>query len=149
MKDLIDAVIAFLNAAITAGDIDATIVRKGFDEQEQDQVPIERYPYIMVDDNGERVEADTARAAQTRFYTVSLFIAVIAGDESDSLDAILDLSNQVKLEVEKLSNRQLDGHIWGINVVPYAGLLDNVGFFRGRQIDIEYRDLEFQEYAEY
>jgi hypothetical protein len=121
---------------------------KGFDDTEPDQVPIERYPYVMVDDGGEKVDANTAQSTQTRSYTVSLFMAVISGDSEDSLDKILDLANEVKTLFELEANRQKDGHTWGVNINPVAGLLDNNKFFRGRFVDVEFNELE-DNYNEY
>ncbi len=141
MKDLIDAIIVYLRAAIPAT-LSATIVMKGFDQTEQDQVPIERYPYVMIDDGGESVDPDLAGRTQNRLFTVSFFMAVIAGDAEKSLDNILDLANEVKTLVELEANRQKDGHIWGINIIPVAGLLDNNKFFRGRQVDVQFQELE-------
>jgi hypothetical protein len=147
LKTLIDNIVTYLRAAI-GGDLSAKIVMKGFDDTEPDQVPIERYPYVMVDDGGERVEADTAGRTQTRIYTVSLFMAVISGDVEKSLDDILDLANEVKTLFETEANRQKDGHRWGVNINPVAGKLDNNKFFRGRFVDVDFEELE-DNYGEY
>jgi hypothetical protein len=142
MKDLINAIIAFLNAAITAGDVSAKTVIKGFDQGMPDEVPIERYPYIAIDEGGERVEADTSAMTQKRIRTINFLMAVIVGQYEDSLDAILDLSDEVKAEIEKQANRQLDGHTWGITITPIDGELDVNTFFRGRQVSVEFNELE-------
>jgi hypothetical protein len=147
LKTLINNIVAYLRAAIGT-DLSANIVMKGFDDTEPDQVPIERYPYVMVDDGGERVEADTAQSTQTRVYVVSLFMAVISGDSEKSLDDILDLANEVKTLFELEANRQLDGHTWGVSINPVAGKLDNNTFYRGRLVNVEFNNLE-DNYGEY
>ena len=148
MKTLINNLVTILEAAI-GSILSANIVIKGFDQAEPDQVPIQKYPYVAIDDGGERVEADTANSTQTRFYTVSFFLAVIVGKPEQSLDDILDLSDEVKTILELEANRQKDGHIWGINITPVEGQLDNNKFFRGRQINVDFREIEFNDYQEY
>ena len=141
MKELINNIVAYLNAAI-GSTLSANIVMKGFDDTEPDQVPIERYPYVMVDDGGEKVDADLAQSTQIRVFTVTLFMAVISGDSEKSLDDILDLANEVKTLFELEANRQKDGHTWGGNIAPVAGKLDNDKFYRGRLVNVEFNELE-------
>lgn len=131
---------AFLEAAITADTLDASIVLKGFGNLEED-VPEEQYPYVAVDDGGERVE-DINNDTQNRIYTVMLYIAAFQMDEKLALDTILDISNQVKTEFEKEANRQLDGHVWGVSIETFASSEDNNNFFRGRRIAVDYMELE-------
>lgn len=149
MKTLIDNIVTFLRAAVTAGDVRANIIMKGFDEADPDQVPIEKFPYVAIDDGGERVESDTAGRTQTRVYSVNLFIAVIILDPENSLDELLDLTDEVKTEFEKKANRQKDGHVWGINILPIVGeTQDTQKMYRGRQVTIEFNELE-DNYGEY
>jgi hypothetical protein len=150
LNDLIDNIVAFLTAAIGT-ELSAKVVKKGFGSQTPDEIPIERFPYVEIDEGGESVEPDTATATQNRLYTVVLFMAVMEGDEENSLNSILTLSDEVKALVEKEENRQLDGHKWGISIRPVAGSLDDDGrlyFFRGREVEVQFEELE-DNYNEY
>jgi hypothetical protein len=144
MKDLIDNIIVFLKAAITAGDINVgsittTDVYKGY--WNQPNTP-PRGSYITVDDGGERTELNDSNTAQWRVYVIRLEFAIFHPDVESALDDILDLSNQVKAEMEKAANRQEDGMIWGLDIVPFEMGDPDDDFWRGRQVIIEYRKLE-------
>ena len=150
MKDLIDAVIAFLTAAIGT-ELDVKVVQKGFGSKDLEEIPIERYPFIEVDEGGEEIVSQVAAETQERRFRVVLFMAVITGSASQSLDDILDISNQVKALFEKEANRQLDGHVWGVSINPVAASRIDDGtyqFFRGREVVVEYNLLE-DNYGEY
>jgi len=143
LKTLINNIITFLEAAITAKTLSAKIIIKGFDSAEPEQVPIEKFPYIAIDDGGERVDSDTASRTQTRVYSVKLFICVFVGNQKNSLDNILDLTNEVKTIIETKTNRQKDGHVWGIQVTPLSGEIGGTNaFWRGREVVIDYTELE-------
>jgi hypothetical protein len=147
LKTLIDDIVAFLNAAITATDLSAKIVLKGWGGLAED-VPEARYPYVAVDDGGERVE-DINNDTQNRIYTVVFEIASFAYDEQTALDEALDVTAEVKAEIEKEANRQLDGHIWGVTIIPFGSVDDNNNFFRGRRVAVDYMKLEDREYNPY
>jgi hypothetical protein len=143
MDSLINNIKAFLEADISSGSIDATIVIKGLDENPQDMAK-NLYPYIALDDGGERVEEVDSDTAQLRVYSVIFEIGVYqaGGDaRANTLDDILSISGQVKTSVEAEANRQKDSHIWGKNIVPFAFEAKG-GFFRGRTITVDYTELE-------
>jgi hypothetical protein len=138
MKTLIDDLKTMFEAAITAGNITATTVYKGFDKL-PNQIPFAAYPYIALDDGGERVEDTNSDTAQRRYYSVIIEFAVYVMSQTTSIDNILDLSN----EIEKSANRKKDGHVWGVSIQPFAAT-DESGqnFFRGRTVIVDYYQLE-------
>ena len=140
MKTLINNIKTFLESAITAGRVSATVVVKGLWE-EPEQVPMNVYPFISIDDGGERVEDNSSNKSQTRYYTVVLVLGAYNTDRANSIDAIIDLTDEVKKEFETLANRQKDGHIWGVSIIPWYWE-DQRGYFRGRVITIDYFELE-------
>lgn len=145
MKDLINAIVEFLTAVKGTSELSAVTVKKGFSSDELDNIAIERYPFVEVDDGGESVNPDIAGETQERIYRVVFFMAVLTGKEEKALDDILDLSNQVKTLIETEANRQLDGHTWGIDIQPVNGKLIDDGtfyFFRGREVVVEFKELE-------
>lgn len=146
MKDLINAIKAFLEADITSLDITAKIVQKGLPESFQ-LVPFNNFPYIALGDGGERAEPTESMDAENRFYAVFIVFAAFSTNRETALDSVLDLSNQVKASIEKSTNRQKDGHVWGLTIVPFDWE-DEKGFYMGRSVTIEYRELEttYQEY---
>lgn len=145
MKDLIDAIKTFLEAAILSGDISAKIIMKGYPPDLPDETPIEKYPVVYIDDGGESVEADIASDTQNRIYRVMFFVAVMRGNSEDSLDELLTVTEELKVLIEKQDNRQLDGHKWGISINTVAASNNDDGnytFFRGREIEVQYEELE-------
>ena len=143
MKNLLNNIITALEDAITAGDINAAKVFKGYRDNPEN-VPFGYFPYISVDEAGERtteegVESDTAI---NRIYSVAVEMAVYSYDKDAALDGILDLSNEVKTVLELESNRFKDGYIFGVNIIPFEWQKDERTFFRGRQVITEYWDLE-------
>jgi hypothetical protein len=139
MKTLINNIKAFLEADIVNNLISAIVVEKGL-PQDMQLIPFSNYPYIALGDGGERVE-DVKTTSQNRIYTVVIIMGVWKADKSLALDDILDLSNQVKTSFEKLSNRQKDSHIWGVNIVPFDWS-DEKGFYMGRSVSIDFISLE-------
>ena len=133
-----------MNGQKNSPTLDAKIIFKGF-EAMPDQVPPEKFPYVTLDDGGERVE-DVADSTQNRFFSVIIEMGVFVYDVKKSLDDILDLSDQVKTIIELESSRQKDGHIWGINIVPFQGELSNEKFFRGRTVTVDFWELEDRTY---
>jgi hypothetical protein len=144
LKSLINSIYNFLRAAITAGDITIggiTIndVYKGFFDT-PNKLP--RGSYITIDDGGERTELNDSHSLQTRFYIVNLEFAIFNPTLATALDNILDFTEQIKTEFEKETNRLKDGMTFGINITPFQiGDSDDL-FWRGRQINIEYREEE-------
>ena len=144
MKDLIDNIVTFLKAAITAGDINigsitTTDVYKGYWDT-PNKPP--RGEYISVDDGGEITELNESNTAQWRLYNVRIEFAIYFPDVDQALDNILDFSNQIQAEFEKEANRQKDGMIWGLDIIPFEMGDPDDDFWRGRQVIIQYRELE-------
>jgi hypothetical protein len=146
MNTLIDNIITILKAAIASGSITAISAWKGIKDNDQ-LVDVLNYPYISVDDGGERVETINAQEAQWRIYSVVFEFAVFKTDLEQALTDILNLSNEIKTVLELQANRQYNGHVWGITIQPLSGSL-NQGFLRGRMVTVEYRQLE-DTYLEY
>lgn len=144
MKALINAIQAFLQAAITAGDIniDGIVVGdvyKGF--WGTPNIP-PRGSYITIDDGGERTELNDSNTLQTRFYVVRVEYAVFCPDVSEALDNMLDFSDQIKTEFEKEANRLKEGMVWGLDINPFEMGDPDEDFWRGRQVIIEYKEEE-------
>lgn len=147
MKTLIDNLVSIVRSAITSGYISANSVFKGFGGLES-IVPEMVTPYIAIDDGGERVE-DITNDTQKRVYSVVFEIGVFLMDEEAALDSVLDISSELKAEIEKETNRQKDGHTWGVDIVPFGSNEDNSNFFRARKIVVEFNELEDRDYSPY
>jgi len=144
LKDLINNIITFIEAAVTAGDInigDITTNRvyKGYWDS-PNKPP--RGTYITIDDGGERTELNNSNQAQWRFYVIRVEFAIYHPNVETALDNVLDLSNQVKTEFEKSANRQKDGVVWGLDILPFEMGDPDDDFWRGRQVIVEYNELE-------
>lgn len=146
MNTIIDNLVAIFKAAITAGTVTAVSVWKGIKDND-DLVCIDNYPYISIDDGGERVETIDTQEAQWRVYSVVFEFAVFKTDLEKALTDILDLSNQIKTTLELQANKQVNGHVWGVSIQPLSGKLPQ-GFLRGRMVTVEFRQLE-DTYLEY
>jgi hypothetical protein len=146
MKTLINNLYAIFGAAVTAGtiikpaNIEGIDILKGIKEDPTTELVLQHF-YIALDDGGERVEDIISNKSQKRYYSIVLEMGVYAPDRELSLDYILDLTNQVKNVLELSTSRQKDGHIFGVSIVPMTITYDN-GFFRGRQIIIDYYEVE-------
>ena len=143
MKDLIDNLKTIFDAAIAAGTVSAVRVFKGL-QNEPAQVANTEYPYIMIDEGGERTEVDPepdSTRAQNRFFDVIIEMGTYSLDLKQALDDILTLSDEVKAILELEANRQKDGFVWGVSITPF-GWEDEGSFFRGRQIVMTYYELE-------
>lgn len=146
MKTLINNLVAILTAAVTADqitkptNIEGIDVIKGLKEDPTTTLALQRF-YIALDDGGERVEDIDSSKAQKRIYSVIMEFGVYAPDAELSLDYILDLSNQVKAILELSTSRQKDGHTFGVSITP-LNLTYDQHFFRGRQITVEYYEIE-------
>ena len=148
MKTLINNLVTIIKNAITASSISAKSVYKGFGKLEG-VVPVEAYPYIAIDDGGEEVSDLTPPSTETqeRTYRVLIEIGAFAMDEEKALDEVLDIYNEVKAEIEKKTNRQLSGHNWGKQVETFGAAGDNnLNFFRGRRILVEFFEIEDRPY---
>jgi len=142
LKTLINNIFAYLDAVKATSELSAQSVWKGFSSVPEN-IPIDSFPYVAIDDGGERVEnGSVGQGTQNRFYSVIIEMGVAIFEYEDSLDAIFDLSNEVKALFEKEANRQKDGHIWGVNITPFQGQGSNQQFFRGRSVTVEFWELE-------
>lgn len=143
MKDLIDDIIAAFETAKTGATLDVNRIFKGFQDNPE-EFSRDWYPYIAVDDGGERTTEDGVESSEAiqRIYSVTIEMAVWESNIQTSLDNILDFSNQVKSTLELPANRFKDSHIWGVSIVPFQWTRDEKYFFRGRHILVEYMDLE-------
>lgn len=141
MKTLINNIKTFFETAITGGTLSATTVFKGLQNAPQ-QSAYNQYPYIMIDDGGERTEGTGATGSQVRYYRVIIEIGCFSlKNVSEAMDQIFDLSTQVRNILGLEANRQKDGFIWGISITPFAWDEERY-FFRGRQIIAEYFEVE-------
>lgn len=146
MKTLINNLKSILEAAVTAGtivmptNIEAINIWKGLQDDPTTMLSLQHF-YIALDDGGERTENINSGKAQRRYYSVILEMGCYAPDAELSLDYIMDLTNNVKTVLELQSSRQKDGFIWGVSITPIA-LSQDQHFFRGRQIVIDYYELE-------
>lgn len=140
MNTLIDNLITIFEAAITAGTCSATKVFKGLHDF-PDIAAIGQYPYIMIDDGGERVD-DVGSTAQRRVYIVIIeFACYSLKDLTESLEQVLSLSNEIKALLELEANRQKQGHTFGVRIDAF-GWQEDMYFFRGRRVMIEFHELE-------
>ena len=148
MNDLIDAIAAFLQAGIDAGDVSANKIYKGLGNI-PDEPPVDLFPYIAIDDAGERMEQESSEA-QRRIYSVLIEFGVGSwGEEgvTNNLINCLTLSDEIKAEFEKEANRQKDGYRWGVTIEPFDGNADDENnmkfYFRGRTVTVEYDEIEY------
>lgn len=142
MKALINALIAIFQAKITANTINIKKLYKGLSSIPE-QPPVDMFPYLAIDEAGERVE-DVAVEQQKRIYSVRFEFACLSFDSEKNVDTILDLSDQIKATIETQGNRQKDGLIWGVSIQPFEGQLEDGSkfYFRGRTVVIDYEELE-------
>jgi len=153
MKELIKAVGGFLEKARAQGLIRGTAadnapkVWYGYQAKAGGGIPLTAYPYILIDEAGERTEV-IGGGTQNRFYRVEIELMGHYPLVEDSLNAILDFSNQVKSVVEDPANRLMEGMIFGVQITPILNEGDQGKVYRGRRIVIEYKDLEdiFEQY---
>lgn len=145
MKDLINSVVLALETAITGGTLNAVKVIKGFNSAPE-QVAESEYPYIMVDDGGERTEDGESMMAQNRFYSIMFEVGCYSmKDITTALDQVLDIFNETKDVLELQVNRFGDGFLWGIDVTTF-GWDEDGQFYRGRQFIVDYVQLEDTRY---
>jgi hypothetical protein len=142
MKTLLDALIAIFAAKITANTINLKKIYKGLSSI-PDQPPVDMFPYLAIDEGGERVE-DVSNEQQKRIYSVKFEFACLSFDSEKNIDTILDLSDQIKSTLEEQGNRQKDGHVWGIQIDPFDGQLEDGAkfYYRGRTVIVDYELLE-------
>ena len=159
MKTLIQNIENFLKADITSGyisvgNIETNHVTRGLSDEEAIlHMPTTKYPYIMIDDGGERTEDAQAKDTQLRVYSVVIEFAVFYTNLQTSIDNCLDLSTQIEDSIKAERNRQsiwttptqddkYDDIIWGTTITPFAWQDDRY-FFRGRRVIVEYTRFEF------
>lgn len=150
MKTLINSINTFLEDAVTAGDITAgTKIIKGI-QDDIEQIAKKHKTYVAIDDGGERTEIeDKSSTGQDHFYMVAMEIGAQGlASITVALDRMLDLNQEVKDIIELEANKQLDGVKFGINIIPLTIPENKKFFWRGRQVIIEYRELE-PRYAEF
>lgn len=147
MKELLANVGAFLVEARASGTIvdvkkaGASRVWYGYQSKAGQGIPLTAYPYILLDDGGERTEVING-TTQTRTYRIEVELMGHFDLVEDSLKAILDFSNQVKAVFELQANRQMEGMIFGVQVTPILTEADQGRVYRGRRIVVEYKDME-------
>lgn len=152
MYDLIQAIATFLTVDRKAGEIPATAssaadqVIVGMDSKRR-PIPLTAYPYILLEDGGERTEMINA-TTQKRFYMVEVELMSYFPNEQDSLKDATIFASKVKASFEKIENRLLDGLNFGLNVTPILFDDEQGRLYRGRKIIVEYFDLEniFEQY---
>jgi hypothetical protein len=142
MKILINNLVTVFNNAKTAGRVHVNSVRKGINN-EPAQLTYGEFPYISFDDGGQKVDEIKSDTAIKRNFTVIIEMAVQVLNTEQALDNILDLTDEVKAELELLSNKTLlyDGHVWAMQMNTF-GWGDDQKFFRGVQILCEFWKLE-------
>lgn len=141
MKTLINNLKTIFETAISNSEITkANTVFKGIHE-DPEKIPFNLFNYIALDDGGERVEESGSSTAQNRFYSVIIEMGVYSTNRDNSLDDVLDLSNEVKTVLEKQTNRQKDSHVWGINITTFAWETE-MYFYRGRTVVVDFIELE-------
>ena len=141
MWTLLENIESFLNAGILATDVSAKKVFLGL-QNAPAQAANTEYPYIMLDDGGERTETDDSTRSQGRVYSVVFEMGTYSLiDLKTALKECLNLVEEVKVEIEKEANRQLDGFTWGVAITPF-GWESEQEFFRGRQVIVDFNELE-------
>jgi hypothetical protein len=140
MNTLIDNLITIFKNAIDAGTVSAKTAYKGIHD-DPDFIPIDAYPYIAIDDGGEKVEDSGTENTRWRKFSVNIEFATYSTDMENALSSMLQLSDEIKTTFELEANRQKHGQAWGVSIQPLAGIKDNY-FIRGRLVTVEYMDLE-------
>lgn len=141
MKTLINSLVTVLETAITTNTISANKVFKGLQDAPQMSTTLQ-YPYVMIDDAGEKTEESGSATAMVRVFRIVIEMACYSiKNVTEALDQVLDLTQEVKVELEKEANRKADGFKWGVEIVPF-GWVEERYFFRGRRVIIEYIQLE-------
>jgi len=145
MKNIIDDLKTALEAAIAGSTLSAMTIFKGFNSAPE-QVADTEFPYVMLDDGGERTELNDSMTAQDRFFAIMFEVGCYSMvDISTAMDQVMDIYAEVKVVLEAQANRFADGFLWGISVTPFGWETDG-SFYRGRQFIVEYRQLEDTRY---
>ena len=141
MNTLLTNIEAFLQVGIDASDVTANKIFLGLQDAPAQAADTE-YPYIMIDDGGERTEIGDSTRAQNRIYSVVFEMGTYSLiDLKTALKECLNLVEEVKQEIEKEANRQLDGFTWGVAITPF-GWESEQEFFRGRHVIVDFNELE-------
>lgn len=144
MKILINNIKTLLENAVVAGTITAgTKIIKGI-QDDIEQIAKKYKTYVAIDDGGERTEIENKSSqAQDHFYMVAMEIGAQGlANITTALDRLLDVNEEIKNIIELEANKQLDGLRFGITITPLAIPEDKKFFWRGRQVILEYRELE-------
>lgn len=152
-KALIKAIGAFLVKARENGQIrdvnnpGAPRVWYGYGSKSGQGIPLTSYPYILIDDGGERTEVVTADA-QKHWFTVELEMMTYFTSNEDPLFDVLTFSEQIKSVFELEENRLMDGMTFGVTITPILYPGEQSNFYRGRRVTIDYHFLEdtFEQY---
>ena len=146
MKGLIDDLITILETAITSSPktIEAKSIQKAISD-DPSEVPTDQWPFIAIDDGGERIEETQSETTQQRAYMVRIQVNCYDNDFAACMDSVLDRYNELKVVMEKNANRLMDGYTWGVAVTPFTWDNEEGGFFRGRELIVEYLKIEFRE----
>lgn len=140
MIDLLNNIKAFLGTAIDTKKINAKRVELGLHADLQ-KIPVPAFPYITLDDGGERTEESGTEDTLWRYYSVIVEFGVFHTNKDIALSNMLALSNEVKAIFTKETNRQLDDMEWGVHIEPITWA-DEKYFYRGRTVTIVYKNLE-------
>ena len=150
-KALIAAVGAFISAARANGSLppvqgSGAPVYYGYDSKRQ-AIPLNAYPYVLIEDGGERTEVVTGNA-QKRWFGVEVEFMAYFQKVENSLDYVLDFSSKLKAVFELEANRLMDGMTFGVTITPILYEDEQKGYYRGRRVRIEYHLLEdiFEQY---
>ncbi len=150
MKIIMNNLITILQDAVTAGSIiSGTKIIKGI-QDDIEQIAKKHKTYVAIDDGGERTEIENKSSqGQDHFYIIAMEIGAQGlASITTAMDRMLDVHQQIKDTIELETSKQLDGMVFGITITPLAIPEDKKFFWRGRQVLIEYRELE-PRYAEY
>ena len=88
------------------------------------------------------IEETESMMGQNRIYSIVMELGCFsAKDLTTAMDECLNVTDEIKAELEKESNRLGDGFIWGVTVTPFEYEEDSK-FYRGRQFIMEYIQFE-------
>jgi hypothetical protein len=136
LKTLLNNIKSGLESSITAGRLSVTSIVKGL-AQAPDKIPFTKYPFIAIDDNGESVKSISTESSQVRVYSVVFTIGTYAMNIETAIDSVLDISDQLKAEIESDALQFYNGHEWGLSITPWEWA-DEQYFFRGRTVTVDY-----------
>lgn len=157
MKQLIINIETFLKNDVSSGYININGIKKSNIKRglinDPTQLQFPEFPYIVLGDGGESTEEADSENTLWRTYSVVFQFATYQSNVQDALDDCLDFSDQIEASVKAERNRQsaagtsdgYDDMTWGVNITPYEWEEDRY-FYKGRQVIVDYKKLEFTEY---